>query len=415
MNRQVSAASSAATPAQGHGKERQPYLDSLRGIACLLVVFYHLNVNIGSSPVILWGFTGVHVFFVLSGYLICKPFIKALSGTQPLPKVASFYLKRFIRIYPPYLVALLIYIGLRFATHSKIPTTGDIVSHIGLLFNYGPQNYYLSINPAFWSLSIEAQFYLALPLIAFAVFAMTRRGAQSVLIFISTMLTIGLLWRAGEFMLVRNAAGPSQTGVYYFRTLPAYLDLFGAGALVAAVEMLPVAEKLRNLRTSLLLLVCGVLVFLGANVWCTLVGHGDWLTINNTVYTIFFPVVLCLGIVLILIPSVLYFGERSRWLNLRFFVWLGSISYSVYLYHIGVQFMVLKFLHLENLIPDYNLRNIACATVSLVPVIVISAITYLLVEKPCLSVLAQMSKANRQSPVAPSAKATVISGQSLSR
>jgi peptidoglycan/LPS O-acetylase OafA/YrhL len=80
-------------------------LDGWRGIACLLVLFYHTGSNIFFPPLVIYGFIGLHLFFVLSGYLISSPFLKAIRGRSALPSTGRFYMRRLIRIYPPYLVS----------------------------------------------------------------------------------------------------------------------------------------------------------------------------------------------------------------------------------------------------------------------------------------------------------------------
>ena len=340
--------------------------------------------------------------FVLSGYLLSRPYLKALSGRYSFPATIPFYVRRLVRIYPPYFAALLVYIGLRGIAHAKMPDFMNMALYTLLFFNYGSQGYFFSINPAFWSLSIEVQFYIILPVIAGAVYLLmhNKRGNSAIFTFVIVLYVIGILSRSVEFLVTRQIIPHPAESIIYFRTLPSYLDLFGAGVLVASLEFIPsVAAKLRHSYTPLLLFTLGSALFLIANIWCSVIGSGPWLTINNFWFSVAFPILLCLGIIFMMIPIVLNWGERMVWLNSRPIVAIGAISYSVYLYHIGIQFFILKTVHLENTISDYGLRNFAYSLISFIPVIVVSAIMYWIIERPCLNYLSKSRSGPRTNNV----------------
>src|SRR5919199_998810 len=89
-------------------------LDGLRGVACLMVFFYHSAVNLHIFDITVYGSVGVHIFFVLSGYLLYKQFIKKLVKENVFPSFYKFYMRRFFRIYPPYIIALAIIVLARY-------------------------------------------------------------------------------------------------------------------------------------------------------------------------------------------------------------------------------------------------------------------------------------------------------------
>lgn len=201
-------------------------IDQLRGLAILLVLIYHagpLSWRLASYqpsgwiawpqlPIIGWlavpwlhfGYTGVHAFFVLSGLCIHLRAAGASATGRPTslsPRI--FFLKRFWRIYPPYWVALGLFgvalpVALRWigATAGPPPATlKDLLLHASMLHTFDRATFF-SINPAFWSLATEEQFYLAYPL---ALAGIRRFGAGRVVL---AALVISLVWRSVVLMVL---------------------------------------------------------------------------------------------------------------------------------------------------------------------------------------------------------------------
>lgn len=139
-----------------------PGIELLRGLAALLVVVAHYR---GFAGVDVWpaafSFTGVDLFFVISGFV----FAPYLAGKSL--RWDAFLVRRFFRIYPLYLVALLLYVTIR-----RWGTDGGL-DHLWphLLFLHTMQSREIAFhfNPAFWSLPVEVEFYLVLPLLALVV------------------------------------------------------------------------------------------------------------------------------------------------------------------------------------------------------------------------------------------------------
>src|ERR1041384_7003881 len=101
--------------------DRDEALDGLRAIAALMVVFYHCGVQLQLPPFVIPGYSGVHLFFVLGGYLISRPFWARLVNDQPLPSWRRYAVRRFVRIYPTYFAALVVFIALRLVGHLHPP------------------------------------------------------------------------------------------------------------------------------------------------------------------------------------------------------------------------------------------------------------------------------------------------------
>ena len=115
-----------------NSNEREKYLDALRGIACLIVLLAHILSTIPSVGIRVSGCgkIGVWLCFVLSGFFVYYPWVKnnkKVNWKDAFP----FYIKRFFRIYPVYLVVLLVCIFLKYVT------TIDALKHLLLLQGYG--------------------------------------------------------------------------------------------------------------------------------------------------------------------------------------------------------------------------------------------------------------------------------------
>lgn len=173
-----------AIKSQSLPQGRLQSIDALRGIAALGVVLYHavwqssnaVPNNFFRWPVKLlqfltsFGYIGVFLFFVISGFCIHLQWAKARANGQPQSiQFGSFWRRRFRRLYPPYLMAFGLFM-LMAALTTGINLTHfffyDVVMHLLMLHNLDPKTCY-SINGVFWTLAIEEQLYLAYFLLLF--------------------------------------------------------------------------------------------------------------------------------------------------------------------------------------------------------------------------------------------------------
>jgi len=146
--------------------EGDPVIEALRGFAALLVMATHYTALI-TSEAGLWGFasTGVDLFFVLSGYV----FAPYLFGKSL--RLVPHLIRRFFRLYPLYLVALLLYVVLRLPAASA---WDHFAAHLFMAHTFSSLEVAYFYNAAFWSLPPEVEYYLLLPLLAWAA---TRLGS----------------------------------------------------------------------------------------------------------------------------------------------------------------------------------------------------------------------------------------------
>jgi peptidoglycan/LPS O-acetylase OafA/YrhL len=353
---------------------RSPVLDTWRAIACLMVFFFHTGTNLSFGKWVIYGFCGVHLFFILSGYLIFKPFLNAIIEKKALPSIPQFYFRRFVRIYPAYLAALLVYIVARWSTGLHPPSLNNITHHLFLVFNYSDPSNFFSIGVVFWSLAIEVQFYLLMPWIA-----RMRSALGMILLFI----LVGPISRWIEFNYFSSTVLGTDELVR-FRSVFSFLDLFGYGMLIAWIEKtVPQFSSLKKTKLNWTISLIGFAGVLLANQWCDQVKPGHWLDVNDSFFIVGFPIILSLGIGLIFVALL-----NRPMSNFKFLPWVGQISYSLYLWHVAVQLVIFRLVHLSWIENPY-LQNFTYGLISLVPTLILSAISFKLIEKPSLRLLAR--------------------------
>ncbi len=296
-------------------------LDGLRAIAVLAVLLQHFlpkeHLLLRLLP---WGDLGVHLFFVLSGFLITDILLRSRAETtrhnqSTVFTLRQFYARRFLRIFPLYYAVIAILCAFNYRSIRE-----DAVWHLAYL-----SNVFLSFNANlsrlghvahFWSLAVEEQFYLVWPVLILVVprrFFPWLIGATLVIAPLFRLLA-SLIWPTNY--LVRNWL-PSSC-----------LDTLGAGALLACCRHIPHEyETLHRLLRKLSFYV-GFPLFLG---FCLLLALK---AMPYGIDTLFFRSVLALfffGVVGMTVQGVPGIGGTilSSW-PLTF---LGKISYGVYVIH----------------------------------------------------------------------------------
>lgn len=313
-----------------HETKHTPALTGLRGLAAAWVFAFHLwqacgrpalpLLGIDLSPLLAGGHYGVDLFFVLSGFLLARPFIAARLQALPPPPWGEFLVRRGNRVLPAYWAQLLVLVLV-----AGIGTfdARDLAMHATLTFNVVDNG--SRINPVYWTLPVEWDFYLLLPLLALG---LPRAGARP-------WLLAGLMVFAFGFRVwCWRALFLPEPDVAVFRwiiQLPARIDQFAIGMAVAwwlAARPLPGAGW-RSAAAS------AGLALLGAVAWIT-VAHGDELTAARLPWAYWQAPLAALGCAgLILAAATPGDGLNRLWRSVPM-TWLGTISYSLYLWHYPV-------------------------------------------------------------------------------
>jgi peptidoglycan/LPS O-acetylase OafA/YrhL len=244
----MSPAPLCAQPAASH-LER---IDLLRAVAILLVVISHAlpYVTPGEIDFSLMGIAGVALFFVVSGFCIHLSAVRTLDRSDgAVHFLGQFFWRRFWRIYPAYLVALLVFWKL--VGRGELPAS-QLWSHLILIQNWR-REWFFSINGCFWSLAVEWQFYLAYPLL---LFLRRRFGLNAMFVAVAAFCAIirvvtcclwqdwtgplnPVLWCSPLLLLFDWTLGVWLADVWMSGKIPKHLESVG----VAALALIAVADR----------------------------------------------------------------------------------------------------------------------------------------------------------------------------
>ena len=352
-------------------------LDTLRALAIVLVFAYHYMVFVSGEPTFGWvssvGWVGVDLFFVLSGYLIGNQLFSGLAQGRQL-SLATFYARRALRTWPVFWVVLAAYFLLPSVMGGRPPPP------LWKFLTF-TQNYQLQPGTAFshaWSLCIEEQFYLVLPLTAAVAMRVGTRRYQAWLLLLALLVT-GIVARGILWSLHGRADMGATPGYYpniYYATLCRF-DEFLPGIAVA---------MLKNFHPSLwrrLMARGSTLFWVGmAAVVIALYGVHSHYQVEGYGYPFFMTVFgySCVATAFsLLVASAL--SERSP---LQLFRCPGAgllarWSYSIYLSHKAVAFILDRYAKQHAVGPWYELLAIAALSVA------VGAALYRLVELPFMN------------------------------
>lgn len=310
----------------------RPEIDGLRAVAVLTIVMYHAGICFSG------GFIGVDVFFVISGFLVTSLIWRDLAAGSF--SFASFWERRARRIVPALVVvttATLI-AGCFLLLPRDLENLGQAASAqaiLGANFHYcGDFGYFTSLaeeKPLLhtWSLAVEEQFYLLAPLLLWATVRFTRGGRRNTTIIVLVVVGLGSL-----ALSVYGIAHSLEIGRATFYLLHARAWELLLGSLIA---LLPVAPTLARRSLRELLSMAGLLLIIAPALFYT----------RATPFPGWAAVPPCLGTALIIWCHGAGTTSVGRLLSIRPLVFVGLISYSLYLWH----WPLLAFSNYRSLIP----------------------------------------------------------------
>lgn len=287
----------------------QPHIDGLRAVAILPVVAYHADIALVSG-----GFTGVDIFFVISGYLLTRILVGQLNdGTFSL---AQFYKRRALRILPAYL-AMIVAVGIMayvMLLPSEVKSLGfTMAAASAFVSNF----YFWRVTSYFnpdsvsepllhtWTLSVEEQFYLVLPIALYVVWRVLGGRFVAALVALTLGSFVVCLWGAQRF----------ETATFYL--LPFRAWEFGAGALLAALGSTMIGGR--------------VIQELASAAGMVLVTAGFVLISGTTTFPGWWTLLPVVGACLLIVAGPGTFTGQVMASGPMVFI--GKISYSLYLWH----------------------------------------------------------------------------------
>jgi peptidoglycan/LPS O-acetylase OafA/YrhL len=298
----------------------RPHLDGVRAVAVYLVVLFHSGVAWADG-----GFIGVDVFFVLSGFLVTQLLLRDIEGFGGI-RLGRFYARRYRRLLPASVVVLLI----TAVVYSAVAAPGEAAASIGSFkaaFLY-VANWHLiqqsagyfgaavARNPTlhFWSLAVEEQYYLVWPLLLAGLFAVVGTVRRSrVRAVIAAGAIASLVWA-----LVLQGSSPDHA--YYGTDARAYQLLTG-GLLALSPGIVARVQRAGRRRVVLLgaAVLAGLLILASSAL--------DVAPITRSALT------TALAVTLIAALEAVPTGWVHLVLSSDPFVYLGKISYGIYLWH----------------------------------------------------------------------------------
>jgi len=333
-----------------------PSLDGIRAVSVALVFLSHDNLG-----QLVPGGLGVTIFFVLSGYLITTLMRQEFAEHGTL-SFRAFYLRRFLRLMPPLYVVTCIAVAVSLATNLGGPFTTTGLLSVLLYFS----NYFLIAHGASgqppglgvtWSLAVEEHYYLLYPPLALLLLRLNR-PRWSVL----TLVTLCLLILAWRCWLALHGASEDHLSMGTDTRVDAIL--IGCVLALARNPWLdPVAPQSRG-RDLALTLACVTLLLL------TLLWRSDFFrfTFRYTLQCTAIAGLLYLAVARARTPLF-------RWLSWRPLVYLGAVSYTVYLAH----YLVLHWA--ETYLARLGKLGVGLVTVAIT--LLIAALVREFIEKPC--------------------------------
>jgi peptidoglycan/LPS O-acetylase OafA/YrhL len=358
-----------------------PGLDGLRAVAFLLVFAFHTNY-------LDFGWAGVQLFFVLSGFLITAILIEMKRTLPAKAYYVKFYGRRFLRIFPLYYFYLFLMLGLAYwlyVSGYRINKMLEFFDQLPFALTYLYNFLYASVYfiPSdfvthFWSLSVEEQFYIFWPL----VILLTPPSAYKKL-FIAAII-LGPVFRLIATFVYNSHAFPilnANTAVGIYPLPFSHIDAFGFGAFISQYKLPKARLQFFVLLLAVPLIGYGTqylathhLEYLSSLGYVFPMGNGFKHIWGYSLLNYFFAVT---------IYAVAREGLFNRFLESRWMKYLGRISYGMYVYHSILIFFALRIQDYIPLTSDQS--QLLTALVSFIATLIVASISYALLEKPFLN------------------------------
>jgi len=305
-------------------------LTGLRALAALLVVGTHAAFATGKLSHGYFGLglarleVGVSIFFALSGYLLFRPWVAAAADATAPPSVRTYARRRLRRIMPAYVVTVVVaYVVYSFYSSGPNPgqSLAGLIRHLTLTQIYTDDYLLTYLHRGLsqtWSLAVEVAFYAVLPLLAHVLLVVLCGGRwrpARLLAGLAGLAAITPLW-----LIVLGSTDwlPNSAGMW----LPAQLAPFAGGMAVAVLHVMGVRWR------AGLLVAAAVVLYL---VVSTPVGGIEKAMLYAAIATL-----------VVAAPTLGERGTFDRLLSSRPMVWLGEISYEIFLLHVLVMAIVFE-------------------------------------------------------------------------
>ncbi|MDN3676547.1 acyltransferase [Flavobacterium paronense] len=360
-------------------------LDHLRALAIVLVFLFHYFILTGGQPewlpdVAKFGWTGVDLFFVLSGFLISSQLFEQLKQGETIA-LKPFFLKRFFRIIPAFLVTLSLYFYFPFFREKE--SLPPLWKFLTFTQNFGLNIKDFGTFSHAWSLCVEEHFYLFLPLILLLL-QFTKRTKRAYWILI-VLFAFGFAIRIYSFnQLYLPKAADENAWLYWYQYIyyPTYNRLDGllVGVSIAGVYTFFPTFWNKIAIYGNVFIILSLVVLTGAYFLCY-----DQMTFNASVFG--FPLI-AVGYGLLVIGAVCPSSFLFKW-NSRVTTFVATLSYAIYLTHKGVIHMT------HELLNDFKLDSNLMLFICMVTCVGFAYLLHLSIEKPFMKVRNRIINQNK--------------------
>lgn len=349
-----------------------PMMDGARAVAAVMVLLTHAGAVSGATgkyavgPFLARGDWGVALFFVLSGFLLTRPWVSWRAG-KSAPSVATYLRKRAVRILPAYWLVLMAVLVLVPATVDA----GGVISNATLTQIYTGdllQGFYQS-----WSLCTEVAFYAVLPLLAPL---LVRGSARRSLIAIAAAAAVTPIW----IMMCKEWFVDSMHP-FAVVWLPGHMDWFCAGMALAVVERRMRAGQFPRLLVGAnrWLLASAVAFALALTPLGGPLGF-EYISGPAAILKEFLYAATAFFLVGAMLQPRAEFTIWGRTLNSRVMTWAGVISYGFFLWHVLVLEEVRNWLGM----PELGGGFAVSLALTFVVTLVISQVSFVVLERPLM-------------------------------
>ncbi|GEP32856.1 acyltransferase [Nocardioides szechwanensis] len=391
-----------------------PALDTMRAIAAIAVLATHASFWGGAYAQPVFGTAlarldiGVAIFFVLSGFLLARPFLSRHARGRPAPSTGRYLWKRALRILPVYVVAVVTALVLLPGNDGAGPTTWVKTLLLGNIYVDGGLPDGLT---QMWSLSTEVAFYLVLPVLMWVALSRGRSGAASasrVGTLVGVLVLVNMAW------VLDLAARLDLEGATPALWLPSYLTWFSVGIVLAACGVhldqggadgaggwSRFAVAVREMgRLPGVCWTAGLAIFAIA---ATPIAGPSTLIAPTLGEALAKNLLYAAAAGLLILPGIFADpgGRYVRVLSLPLLRHLGHISYGVFCMHLVILELVARWLDLEL----FRGRTLELFAVTLALSLLVAELLYWLLERPAMR-LKDLSRPGSRSTESSTPKAT---------
>ncbi len=333
-------------------------IDGLRAVAITLVVLFHYTKEFfPEQRLFSFGWSGVDLFFVISGFVLYYQ-VKRRYYKDSKTYYLDYFRNRALRIIPAYYVSVIATI-LFFGRDKFLSPIFPLHLSFLYIFDY---NIATSVQPLYWTLAVEVQFYIFLIIVAPILTG--KNGVK----WLFSLIAVNLIYRM-IFPFWHSAS--SNNGLVLGNILPGRLSEFCYGMILAKIYL----EKtvlMNKLRKNLYIFITGILSFICISLcWYIWLKLGDAVLDNMIANIIYYPSI-GLGFSLFFLLAITS-RRLNKILSLKPVTFIGLISYSIYLWHVFILTLI-----------GEAIRGVSGFLISIIATIVISTVSYYFIERTFL-------------------------------